>query len=194
MILSLCVHGPLPDPWLSWALTWTSCMHEDPDLAAPTLLGNDSAVNTNGYPAFPLLFLSDQSCSSCHGKSRFSAATMSQCTNKKLLACVAKLVSLLLCWSMNDVGYNMHAVIRGEHGCAVVSLWLTLCSYPSCGLAIGPRQYVSFHLSQEPPVSFWGIPSNFCHQKLSWFWTWSKQTPMGTWKLIEGFITLNILW
>ena len=30
VIHPLCVHSPLPDPWLSWALTWTSCMHEDP--------------------------------------------------------------------------------------------------------------------------------------------------------------------
>ena len=29
-IYPVCVHSPLPDPWLSWALNWTSCMHEDP--------------------------------------------------------------------------------------------------------------------------------------------------------------------
>ena len=29
-IYPVCVHSPLPDPWLSWALSWTSCMHEDP--------------------------------------------------------------------------------------------------------------------------------------------------------------------
>ena len=52
-------------------------MHEDTDLAAPTLLGNDAAVNTGRSLAFPLLFLSDWSYSFCHGKSRFSAATMS---------------------------------------------------------------------------------------------------------------------
>ena len=47
-------------------------------LAAPTLLGNDAAVNTDGYLAFPLLFLSVWSYSCCHGTSTFSAATMSQ--------------------------------------------------------------------------------------------------------------------
>ena len=52
-------------------------MHEDPDLAAPTLLGNDATVNTGGSLAYPLLFLSDQSYSCCHRKSRFSTATMS---------------------------------------------------------------------------------------------------------------------
>ena len=30
VICPVCVHGPLPDPWLSWALAWTSCMHKDP--------------------------------------------------------------------------------------------------------------------------------------------------------------------
>ena len=30
VIHPVCVHGPLPDPWLSRALNWTSCMHEDP--------------------------------------------------------------------------------------------------------------------------------------------------------------------
>ena len=53
-------------------------MHEDPNLAAPTLLGNDATVNMGGSLAFPLLFLSDWSYSCCHRKSRFSAATMSQ--------------------------------------------------------------------------------------------------------------------
>ena len=53
-------------------------MHKDPNLAAPTLLGNDATVNTGGSLAFPLLFLSDQSYSCCCGKSRFSTATMSQ--------------------------------------------------------------------------------------------------------------------
>ena len=31
-------------------------MHEDPDLAAPTLLDNDSAVNMGGYLAFLFSF------------------------------------------------------------------------------------------------------------------------------------------
>ena len=30
MVWFLCVHVPLPDPWLSWAFVWTSCMHQDP--------------------------------------------------------------------------------------------------------------------------------------------------------------------
>ena len=64
----LCVHSPLPDPWLSWALIWTSCMHKDPNLAAPTLLGNDATVSMGGLLAFPLLFLSDWSYSCCHGR------------------------------------------------------------------------------------------------------------------------------
>ena len=33
-------------------------MHEDPDLAAPTLLGNDATVGPGGSLAYPLLFLS----------------------------------------------------------------------------------------------------------------------------------------
>ena len=49
MVWFLCVHSPLPDPWLSWALMWTSFLHEDPNIAGPTLGGNDSAVNTDGY-------------------------------------------------------------------------------------------------------------------------------------------------
>ena len=56
-------------------------MHKDPDLAAPTLLGNDSAMNTGEYLAFPHLFLSDWSYSCCCGNSWFSAATVSLCTN-----------------------------------------------------------------------------------------------------------------
>ena len=40
-------------------------MHEDPDLAAPTLLGNDATVNMGETLALPLLFLSDQSYSCC---------------------------------------------------------------------------------------------------------------------------------
>ena len=35
----------------------------------------------------------------------------------------------------------MHAIIRGECGCAAASLW---CRHaPSCGLAIGPRHKVA---------------------------------------------------
>ena len=49
MVWCLCVHSPLPDPWLSWALMWTSFLHEDPGVAGLTLGGNDSAVNTDGY-------------------------------------------------------------------------------------------------------------------------------------------------
>ena len=66
-------------------------MHEDPNLAAPTLLGNDATVNTGGSLAFPLLFLSDWCYSFCCGKSRFSTATMSHIqtsnTHVLLLAC-----------------------------------------------------------------------------------------------------------
>ena len=43
-------------------------MHKDPDLAAPTLLGNDATVNMDGSLAFPLLFLSDWSYSFCMGR------------------------------------------------------------------------------------------------------------------------------
>ena len=51
-------------------------MHEDPNLAVPTLLGNDATVNMSGSLAFPLLFLSDRSYSCCCGKSWFSAACL----------------------------------------------------------------------------------------------------------------------
>ena len=30
MVWFLCVHGPLLDPWLSWAFVWTRFIHEDP--------------------------------------------------------------------------------------------------------------------------------------------------------------------
>ena len=51
---------------------------------------------------------------------------------------LVKLVSLLLCWSMNDDTMIMHAIIRGDHRRAAASLWLRHA--PSCSLAIGPRQ------------------------------------------------------
>ena len=65
-------------------------MHKDPNLAVPTLLGNDATVNMGGSLAFPLLFLSDQSYSCCCGKSRFSTATMSWVQIQAKRACMVK--------------------------------------------------------------------------------------------------------
>ena len=50
-----------------------------------------------------------------------------------------QLVSLLITCRMRYSDYvcTMHAIIRGEHGHAVASLWHR--HVPSCGLAIGPR-------------------------------------------------------
>ena len=71
-------------------------------LAAPTLLGNDATVNMGGSLAFPLLFLSDQSYSFCHRKSRFTTATMSciQTSNTCVCYCwcvVKPFIAVLLC-------------------------------------------------------------------------------------------------
>ena len=149
VIHPVCVHSPLPDPWLSWALIWTSCMHEDPNLAAPTLLGNDATVNTGGSLAFPLLFLSDQSYSCCHRKSRFTTATMSQVqiqAKKRVwlsqyIYCSASYIQVT-----SEGQAQWGCLIMGEHGCAAASLWLGHA--PSIGLAIGPR-----HSSHQDIIS-----------------------------------------
>ena len=82
-------------PWSSaWSLTLLSL---DLDqlyarrcyLAAPTLLGNDATMNMGGSLAFPFLFLSDQSYSFCHRKSKFSAATMSHIQISNTLVVIA---------------------------------------------------------------------------------------------------------
>ena len=80
-------------------------MHEDPNLAAPTLLGNDATVNMGGSLAFPLLFLSNWSYFCCHGKSRFSTATMSH-TNKYSVVC--GVVKALYCCA----GYKLQVKAR----------------------------------------------------------------------------------
>ena len=126
MILSLCVHGPLPDPWLSWAVCWTSCMHEDPDLATPTLLDNDSAVNMNGYLTFPLLSLwpvlfflpQEEQVHRCHHVSVYKY---------KLLTCMVKLVSLLLCCSTVVISQWC-----GVQYACYYKVWVQTC----CGLTV----------------------------------------------------------
>ena len=143
MILSLCVHGPLPDPWLSWAVCWTSCMHEDPDLAAPTLLGNDSAVYINGYQAFLFSFSLTGLILLATGR---AGSALPPCLGVQIHAtsmCVVKLVSLLLFWSLNDVGYNMHAIYKG---------WAWTC----CGLsmAYACSRLWSCYWSQTAPLGW----------------------------------------
>ena len=106
-------------------------MHKDPNLAALTLLGNDETVNMGGSLAFPLLFLSDWSYSCCHGKSRFSTATMSQVQ-----------IQAKKCVWLSRYPYCCAGNIMGECGHAAASLWLEHA--PSIGLAIGPRQRIGW--------------------------------------------------
>ena len=87
VIHPVCVHSPLPDPWLSWVLTWTQLYAWRSYLAAPSLLGDDATVNMGGSLAFPFLLLSDQSYSICHRRSKFSAATMSHIQISNAFCC-----------------------------------------------------------------------------------------------------------
>ena len=139
-------------PWSSaWSLTLLS-----PDLdqlyaqrsylAAPTLLGNDATVNMGGSLAFPFLLLSDRSYSFCHGRSKFSAGTMSRIQISNTLVVIADVGKAFYCCAgwLQEVQVVVKArcngghLIMGERGCAVASLWLEHA--PSIGLAIGPRQ------------------------------------------------------
>ena len=62
MVGFLNVHGPLPNPWLSWAFVWTSCMHEDPIVSCSYPHGQwFSYEHLISCLAVPLLFLSVQS-------------------------------------------------------------------------------------------------------------------------------------
>ena len=102
-------------PWSSaWSLTLLSLDFDQlyawrSYLAAPTLLGNDATVNMGRSLAFPFLPVSDWSYSFCHGRSKFSAATMShiQISNTLLL--------LLAC------GKAFYCCARAVHGSSAVS-------------------------------------------------------------------------
>ena len=82
----LCLILDSPEPWLNQLYAWRSC------LAAPTLLGNDATVNTGRWLSFspslwPVLVFY------CHGRSKFSTATMSR-IQIKLYSCGI----CLACW------------------------------------------------------------------------------------------------
>ena len=78
-------------------------------IAAPTLLGNDATVNTGRSLAFLFLLLSDWSYSFfCHGRSKFSAATMShiQISNTLVGYCwhmVKPFIAVLMLYSSGGV-------------------------------------------------------------------------------------------
>ena len=76
-ICPVCVHSPLSDSWLSWALWWTSCKHEDPIKLLLPFWALMQHVNTGRWLSFspslwPVLVFY------CRGSSKFSAATMSR--------------------------------------------------------------------------------------------------------------------
>ena len=98
------VGPPLPDPWLSWALIWTSCMHEDPGYGCSYLPGQWCSCEHGWIPGFPsslslclVLFLLpwEEQVQHCHHVSVYKY---------KLRACMVKLVHLLLCWSYTSEG------------------------------------------------------------------------------------------
>ena len=89
-ICPVCVHSPLPDSWLSWALWWTSCMHEDPIKLLLPFWALMQLVNTGRWLSFspslwPVLVFY------CCGRSKFSTATMSriQINNNAILSYIA---------------------------------------------------------------------------------------------------------
>ena len=77
IICPVCVHGPLPGSWLSWASWWTSCMHKDPIKLLLPFWALMQLVNTGRWLSFspslwPVLVFY------CRGRSKFTAATMSR--------------------------------------------------------------------------------------------------------------------
>ena len=66
----LCLILDSPEPWLNQLYAWRSC------LAAPTLLGNDATCE-HWKMAFLFSFSLTGLGLYCHGRSKFSAATMS---------------------------------------------------------------------------------------------------------------------
>ena len=136
MVWFLCVLSPLPDLWLSWALMWTSFLHEDPDIAGLTPGGHDSPVNMDWYLGYSsslshwlvLFFLpQEELVQHCHHVLVYKYNDVWLCFSW-----------YLYCWSSNvrDV-CKMHGMIRGECGHAAASLWGR--HVPNCSLAIGHR-------------------------------------------------------
>ena len=126
MVWFLCVHGPLLDPWLSWAFVWTRFMHEDPigSWSYP-FLGNDSAVNTDGYlavPLIPLIFLSDWSGSATER----AGSVLPPCLSVQINVDMCGWFSwYLYCCSSKRYKCRCHVctvhdIIMGERGCAVL--------------------------------------------------------------------------
>ena len=137
----LCLIHDSPEPWLNQLYARRSC------LAAPTLLGNDATVNTGKWLSFspslwPVLVFY------CHGRSKFSAATMSRiqiimlylfiawCDGKAVYCC-----AVLCCTVVRSAVLVLgeHLIYNG-HGPAWASLGHWACI--RLGYAIGPRQYV----------------------------------------------------
>ena len=72
----VCVHGPLPDPWLSWALIEpVVCMKILTSCSYPPGQWCNLWTLEDGFPFLPSLW--PVLVFYCHGRSKFSAATMS---------------------------------------------------------------------------------------------------------------------
>ena len=156
MVQILCVHGPRPDPWLStWALIWTSCVHEDPIcICSYPFLGQWFRYgHLMDWMAVPLLFLSDWFTSIMGRASSMLPPCLSVQISESFICCIA-------CWgsasivchvvTSSSAYVQVHEVIRVECRHAVALLWLA----PVCSLAM-------LLGTDRNPVAFIKIVLNF---------------------------------